>query len=301
MQREPKGKSREGGRPGPSASRPSSPRRPSKGGVARKPGAGGGGASRKPRTTGARPSATVDVTRDPQIPEDVTVEELDRSLVNELRTLPEGLAETVGRHLAAARRLLNEDDLDLAAAHVAAARRRAGRVPAVRETAGVIAYLQGRYGDALSELRTARRMTGSVELVPMIADCERALGRPQQALDLVRSIDAAKLDADVRVELLLVAAGARADMGNADAAVVTLQVPDLTNLPTGAARARLQLGYAEFLLAAGRPEEARSWMERAAASDVEGVTSAGERLDELSGHQFLEEPHVKPPADPASG
>lgn len=288
MYEKPKGKPREGGRTS-RTPRPSSPRRPTT-----------GSPSKQSRATGVQPNAPADRSPSPQIPQDVTVDELDRSLVNELRTLPEGLAETVGRHLAAAQRSLDEDDLDLAAAHVAAARRRAGRVPAVRETAGVIAYLQGRYADALTELRTARRMTGSVELVPMIADCERALGRPQQALDLVRSIDTAEVDADIRVELLLVAAGARSDMGNADAAVVTLQVPDLKNLPAGAARARLQLGYAEFLRAAGRLEEARSWMERAAASDVEGVTMAGERFDEISGYRFVEEADIKTPADPAS-
>ena len=221
--------------------------------------------------------------------------------MNELRTLPEGLAETVGRHLATAQRSLDTGDLDLAAAHVGAARRRAGRVPVVRETAGVIAYLQGNYAEALSELRTARRMTGAVELAPMIADCERALGRPQQALDLVRSIDLGGVESETRVELLLVAAGARADMGNVEAAIVSLQVPDLTRLPPGTARARLQLGYAEFLLAAGREVEGQSWLERAAASDVDGRTTAGERLDEALGYQFVDEEEASPPADPAIG
>ncbi len=226
------------------------------------------------------------------IPEHIAAESLERSVLQELRTLPEDLADIVARHLAAAQAALEIDDLDAAAKHADAARRRAARVPIVRETAGVIAYLQGRYSEALSELRTARRMTGAIELVAMIADCERGLGRPQQALDLVRSVDTRNLDAETKVELLLVAAGARRDIGNLDAAIVSLQVPELTRLPPGAARARLQMGYAEFLLAGGRLEEGELWMQRAAASDLAGVTSASDRLDEMSGLIFVDEAEV---------
>lgn len=123
----------------------------------------------------------------------------------------------------------------------------------------------------------------------MIADCERGLGRPQECLDLVRAIDLSKVDPQTKVELLLVAAGARADMGQLDAAIVTLQIPELNILPAGSVRARLQLGYAEFLLAAGRIDEGSRWLVRAAASDVDGTTLAAERADELLGYRFLED------------
>jgi len=234
------------------------------------------------------------------VPSDINLEALDRTVLQELRTLPEDLAERVAGHLAAAQQALESDDLKLAGEHVQAARCRASRVPIVRETAGVIAYLQGDYAQALSELRAARRMTGSPELIPMIADCERGLGRPQQCLDLLRSIDPGSVDAETRVEMLLVAAGARADMGNADAAIVTLQVPELTRLPAGATRARLQLGYAEFLLAAGRSDEGELWLQRAASSDLDGVTDAAQRCDEVLGYRFVEDSEASFPADPAS-
>ena len=227
--------------------------------------------------------------RDPHIPDDVTMAELDPSVANELRTLPEGLAEIVGRHLVAADRALVDGDVDLARAHVAAAKRRAGRVAAVRAAAGITAYQAGEWAEAVAELRTVRRMTGSDAWVPMIADCERGLQRPQRALEIIKEVDARKADPETRVELMLVASGARADLGQLDAAMLLLQVPELTSLPKGAARARMQYAYSELLERAGRDAEAREWMQKAAESDVDGVTDAAERVEETAGESFFEE------------
>ena len=237
-----------------------------------------------------RPSrADADRPRDPHIPDDVTAEQLDKAVLFELRTLPEGLAEIVARHLVAADNALVEGDITLARAHVAAAKRRAGRVAPVREAAGIAAYMDGDYAEAVAELRTVRRMTGSDEYVAMLADCERGLGRPQRALELIKEVDQRSVSVDTRVELLLVAAGARADMGQAEAAIVLLQVPELTKLPKGGARARLQYAYADLLEQVGRVEESREWMRKAAASDVDGVTDAQERVEETESLAFSEE------------
>ena len=214
---------------------------------------------------------------------------LDVGVAHELRTLPEGLAEIVARHLVCADNALVEGDVSLARAHIAAAKRRAGRVPAVREAAGIAAYLDGDFTEAIAELRTVRRMTGADEYVPMLADCERGLGRPQRALELVKEVDQRKVSPETRVELTLVAAGARADMGQVDAALVLLQIPELTKLPKGGPRARLQYAYADLLEQAGRVDEARTWMRKAAKSDIDGVTDAEERVEETEGLAFIEE------------
>lgn len=227
--------------------------------------------------------------RDPHIPDSITLESLDPAVQNELRTLPEGLAEIVGRHLAAADEALVEDDVETARAHVAAARRRAGRVAAVREAAGVVAYLAGDYAEAIAELRAVRRMTGTPEYLPMMADCERGLGRPRRALELLKEIDLRSVDDATRVEVALVAAGARADLGQIDAALILLDAPDLTQLPAGGARARLEYARAELLIQAGREAEGRAWLQRAAESDVDGVTDAAERVEEWTGLAFAEE------------
>ncbi len=81
--------------------------------------------------------------------------------------------------------------------------------------------------DALSELRTARRITGSNIHLPVMADAERGMGRPERALELAHSPEARSLDADAKIELLIVESGARNDLGEHEAAVVVLQIPDL--------------------------------------------------------------------------
>lgn len=208
--------------------------------------------------------------------------------LNSLRTLPDGLAETVALHLAAAARLL-ADDPQAALAHAKAAARRAGRVAITREAVGVAAYTAGDFATALSELKAAARISGSSEYLPMIADCERGLGRPERALSLVSSAEAANLDRDGKVELLLVAAGARRDLGQHEAAVLTLQVPALNSRGPGQWLARLRYAYADALLAVGRVDEARLWFTKAAQMDPEGATDAAERVDELDGFTFLED------------
>ena len=231
----------------------------------------------------------MDRPRDPYLPDEITADQLDVGVSHELRTLPEGLAEIVARHLVAADLALVEGDVPLARTHIAAAKRRAGRVAPVREAAGIAAYLAGDYAEAIAELRTVRRMTGSPEYVPMLADCERGLGRPQRALELIKEVDQRTVSPETRVELVLVAAGARADLGQVDAAIVVLQIPELTRLPKGGPLARLQYAYADLLERAGRVDEAREWMRKAAASDVDGVTDAEERVEEETGLSFTEE------------
>ena len=100
---------------------------------------------------------------------------------------------------------------------------RGGRVDVVREAAAVTAYATGRYAEALREFRTVRRLSGSSEHLPLMADCERGLGRPERAIALSQEPEASTLDATGRIELAIVIAGARSDMGDNDAALVSLK------------------------------------------------------------------------------
>ncbi|WP_051426288.1 hypothetical protein [Jiangella gansuensis] len=218
---------------------------------------------------------------DPVVDEDVTGRELDQEIRDELNALSGPAAAAVARHLVMAQRLL-EDDPQQAYEHAMAARRRAGRIGVVREAAGVAAYLAGKYADALAELRAARRMTGSAEYLPMMADCERGLGRPRRALDLSHDPAVTALDTPARIEMLIVAAGARRDLGEHEAAAVSLQVPELRSTTKEEWVARLRYAYADALLGAGRDKEAARWFVRAAEADVEGETDAADRAAELS-------------------
>ncbi|WTY84600.1 Replicase polyprotein 1ab [Micromonospora sp. NBC_01405] len=164
-----------------------------------------------------------------------------------------------------------------------AARRLASRISAVREAVGLAAYHTGEWQTAIAELRTYHRMTGLQSHLAVLADCERALGRPERAIDLFRGADQDKLDQAVAIELLIVAAGARGDLGQKDAAVAMLQVRELTSEATEPWAGRLRYAYADALLAVGRREEAREWFSRAAEVDTDGETDAAERLLELDG------------------
>lgn len=220
--------------------------------------------------------AQASVRRDePSLPDDITGAELDRHVRGQLNTLAADNALTVARHLVAAGQLLDVDP-ERAYAHAMAAQQRAGRISVVREAAGFAAYHTGRYDEALRELRTVRRLTGSQHLLPVMADCERGRGRPERAVEMLESPEARMLDRAGQIELLLVVSGARRDLGEHDAAVLVLQVPELSKqVPPKMidSQVRLQAAYADALEDAGREDEAATWRARALAGDVNGVLS----------------------------
>jgi hypothetical protein len=217
---------------------------------------------------------------EPEIATDVTTAELSREARAELRTASKDAAEAVGLHLVMAGRLI-DDDPDAAYAHADAARRRLPRLAVVREAVGLCAYATGRWAEALAELRASKRISGSIEHLPVMADCERGLGRPERALALASSPEAARLDRAGAVEMRIVVSGARRDLGQLDAAVVSLQGPDLDAKRRDPLSARLFYAYADALLTAGRIDEAREWFVTAALADVEGSTDAAERIDDI--------------------
>jgi tetratricopeptide (TPR) repeat protein len=233
-----------------------------------------------------RPPAALGV-EEPTLPENITGRELDRGIRAELSGLRPEVSTLVARHLVAAARFLDEDPA-LGYAHAAAARRHAPRLASTREALGLAAYLTQRYAEALSELRAARRLSGDDQLLPVLADCERGLGRPERALALASSAAAGRLDRAAQVELRIVAAGARRDLGQVDAAILTLEGRDLSSASREPWVARLRYAYAEALLAAGRVTEATLWFERAADADAEGLTDARERAEVLDGSGVLD-------------
>ncbi|MDX2598107.1 MULTISPECIES: tetratricopeptide repeat protein [Streptomyces] len=221
------------------------------------------------------------------IPEDVTGDEIDKDVRQELQSLPKTLAEDVAKNLVMVARLIDEDP-EGAYGYSRVALRLASRVAAVREAAGFAAYATQKYSEALAEFRAARRMTGSAELWPVMADCERGLGRPEKALDMAGAPEVHKLDKAGQVEMRLVAAGARRDMEQLDAAIVTLQSPELASNSVQPWTARLRYAYADALLAAGRENEAREWFAKAVEADRDGSTDASDRLAELDGVEFVD-------------
>ncbi|MCZ4125804.1 hypothetical protein [Streptomyces sp. H39-S7] len=205
----------------------------------------------------------------------------------ELMSLPKTLADDVARNLVMVAQLLDEDP-EAAYEYSRIALRLASRVAAVREAAGFASYATARYGEALAEFRATKRMTGSVDLWPVMADCERGMGRPERALAMAGAPEVQKLDKAGQVEMRLVAAGARQDMGQPEAAVVTLQGPELAANGMNPWTARLRYAYADALLAVDRKAEARDWVAKAAEADQSGSTDASDRLAELDGVAFVD-------------
>jgi tetratricopeptide (TPR) repeat protein len=267
----------------PSSGRPSSDR-PARGGRTERPGAprkvSEGREVSDPRGFRAPPQER-DQSRirprifEPDIPEDVTGEELEKSVRAELLSLSAENAKVVARHMVCVN-LYMDVDPELAHKHAVAAAHHAGRLAVVRETAGYAAYRAGHYEIALKELRAANRISGDVSMWPVMADCERGLGNPLKALSLAGSPEVKRLDKAEEIEMRIVASGARRDLGEVDAAVVTLQCKELKNESDEWA-VRLRYAYADALEAAGRSEEASDWFSKCVAIDHEESTDAQER------------------------
>lgn len=220
---------------------------------------------------------------DPEIPEEVTANLLDKVARAELKTLSKDNADWVARHLVMAARLI-DDDPELAHRHAQAAGRRAGRIPVVRETVGITAYGLGQFELALRELRTYRRMSGRDDQLPLMVDCERGIGRPEKALELGRSVPRATLDIPVQVALAIAMSGARLDLGQTDAALTELQIPQLDPERAFAWSPALFDAYATVLEDLGRTEEAEQWWQRSDRASMAletAETPAGEDTVEI--------------------
>ena len=215
--------------------------------------------------------------REPFVPADITGSELAPELRGTLKALTKEQMERVSRHLVACA-MLTESEPERALEHAKWAARFGARVASVRELYGALLYEAGDYRGAMREMRAAMRMSGNVDLLPIDADCERGLGRPEKAFDIAQSEEAAKLTNAETIELMMVVAGAYADLGDLDTAIATLEIPALRSKVDGKWQFRLWLAYADLLEAAGRADEAKKWVTLAADADVNEETDAYARL-----------------------
>jgi 23S rRNA pseudouridine2605 synthase len=216
---------------------------------------------------------------DPEIPDEVQARDLDKVARNELRTLSKDNADWVARHLVMAARLI-EDEPELAHSHALSAARRAGRIGVVRETLAITAYAIGDFALALRELRTHRRISGSNDQLPLMVDSERGVGRADRALELGRSVDRAALPADVQVSLAIAMSGARLDLGQNEAALTELEIPQLDPNRAFSWSPDLFHAYADVLDELGRGADASVWRERATRAERALGTAEDEGGDE---------------------
>jgi hypothetical protein len=195
---------------------------------------------------------------EPELENRFAGKELDRAVLRDLSTLSEDNAMVVGRHLEAAA-FYAEIDPARALQHAVAAKNRASRLAVVRETVGIMAYVNEDFALALAELRTAQRISGSNDQVALVIDCLRGLGRSNEGLKIARELDRASLPREAQIDLAIVLSGIRLDRDEPDRAYAELQIPQLD--PTNATPECVALfdANAEVLEEMGRNDEAAQW------------------------------------------
>jgi tetratricopeptide (TPR) repeat protein len=219
----------------------------------------------------------------PALPADLDPADLDPSIRGQLRALDKVDADAIAGHLLMTAELLDEDP-ELALRHAVAARDLGARVGAVREAVGIAAYRAGEWALARTELRTARRITGDARHLPLLADCERALGKPELAVKLLDEPEAAKLDAPARAELLIVVASARRDMGQSAAAMLLIQRrgPEwIDRRRPSEAALRVWFVYADLLAELDRKDEAAEWFTAILRHDPTDELGVRDQMREL--------------------
>ncbi|WP_054953785.1 hypothetical protein, partial [Flaviflexus massiliensis] len=216
---------------------------------------------------------------EPFIPEEITAENLSKDARRHLLSLNKDNADRVARFLVMAGSLMDENP-ELAYEHAKAAYRRASRIDIVREALGLTAYANEKYGEALRELRTYRRMSGDISHAYLEADCERGMGKPDRAIKYLEDINISELEPAGQVELALVVSGAYADMEEFEKGLKLIETLKVESFDPEL-RAPVEQVRMERLRELGREEEAAAVEARWSQYwDVETIEVYAETIEE---------------------
>jgi tetratricopeptide (TPR) repeat protein len=152
---------------------------------------------------------------------------------------------------------------------------------AARELLGLAYYRAGHWSEAARELSAFRRLTGSTEQNPVIADCYRAMRKPDKAIEYCDEVKPGRVDEGVYYEAQIVAAGALADMRRMDEAIARLEALDLSPKVAQPHHLRAWYALADLLERRGRYTQARELFEAVAAADSD-LTDAPVRARRLA-------------------
>jgi tetratricopeptide (TPR) repeat protein len=154
-------------------------------------------------------------------------------------------------------------------------------VAAVRELAGLAAYRTGRWREALRHLQAFAALTDSTEHIPVLMDCQRALGKPKKVVDLWSDLRQSSPEPDVLAEGRIVAAASLADTGDLQGAIAMLVTTGASKALRNPSNRHIRQWYllADLYERAGDVPRARELFERVAKVDRE----AYDVLDRLAG------------------
>ncbi|HEY2428637.1 MAG TPA: tetratricopeptide repeat protein, partial [Acidimicrobiales bacterium] len=157
---------------------------------------------------------------------------------------------------------------------------RAPTSAAVRELYGLTLYRLGRWRAAKAELETYHDLTGSVDQYPVVADCDRALGRHAAVDALWEALRHASPPVEVLTEGRLVTAGSLADRGRFPEAIDLLQRYEADRARPKEWHLRSWYALADLYERAGDVPRARALFSRLVKRDAD-FFDAAERLAAL--------------------
>ena len=152
-------------------------------------------------------------------------------------------------------------------------------VPAVRELAGLAAYRAGRWREAARHLRALDGLADATEHMPVLMDCERALGRPKKVAELWTELRHRSPDPDVLAEGRIVAAACLGDSGDLDGAISMLASAGASKALRNPSDRHIRQWYllADLYERAGDVPRAREYFDRVLRADPEAYDAAERR------------------------
>jgi tetratricopeptide (TPR) repeat protein len=180
-----------------------------------------------------------------------------------------GSATRVKDLVAAAGAAIDTESYEDALASLLEAKTKAPRSVHIRELLGLVYYQLGQFREAARELAAYRRLSDKRDRDPEFADCERALGRPEKAVEVLSEFPRGEVPEEVLVEALVVHAGALNDLERYDEAVSVLESGPTRASQPQPHHLRLWYALADALERAGRRRDSRPWWDLIFAEDPE--------------------------------
>lgn len=138
---------------------------------------------------------------------------------------------------------------------------------AARELYGLVLYRTGQWAAAAKQLEAFRRLSGSYDQHPVLADCYRALRRYDEADEIWNELREASPSGDLVSEGRIVAAGAKADRGDLAGAIAMLEKASRKVTKPQERHLRQWYALADLYERAGDVPKARDLFNRVASID----------------------------------